>query len=50
MTQTAAPAVPISNTYQITVNAPVGSSPAEIGRTITTYIDAYEKSGGRRRA
>lgn len=38
------------NTYHITVTAPVGSSSAEIGRTLTKHIEAYERSGGRRRA
>lgn len=38
------------NTYVIKVTAPVGSSPADVGRTLTRYIDAYERAGGRRRA
>ena len=38
------------NTYQITVHAPVGSSSADIGRTLTKHIDAYERQGGRKRA
>lgn len=38
------------NTYEITVTAPVGSSPEDIGRTLVKYVDAYERSGGRRRA
>lgn len=37
------------NTYQITVQAPVGSSEAQIGQTIVRYIDAYERQHGRRR-
>lgn len=38
------------NVYQITVHAPVGSSSADIGRTLVKHIDAYEAAGGRRRA
>lgn len=38
------------NTYQITVQAPVGASGTDIGRTLVKYIDEYEKAGGRRRA
>lgn len=38
------------NTYAITVNAPVGSSSAEIGRTLVAHITAFERSGGRKRA
>ena len=38
------------NTYKITVNAPVGSQPAEIGRQIAKYVAAYEKAGGRKAA
>jgi uncharacterized protein YoxC len=38
------------NTYKITVVAPVGASPADIGRELTKHIDAYERAGGRRRA
>lgn len=38
------------NTYQITVQAPVGASSADIGRSLIKHIDAYERSGGRRRA
>jgi len=38
------------NTYYLTVNAPVGSSSAEIGRTLVQHITAFERSGGRRRA
>ena len=37
-------------TYEITVQAPVGSSSADIGRTLIKHIDAYEAAGGRRRA
>jgi phage-related protein len=37
-------------TYNIYVTAPVGSNPAEIGREITKFIDAYNKAGGRRRS
>lgn len=37
------------NTYAITINAPVGSSPADIGREIVKYVDAFERAGGRRR-
>ncbi|MCA1984792.1 hypothetical protein [Nocardioides nematodiphilus] len=39
-----------STTYNITVNAPVGSSSADIGRELTKHIAAYERQGGRRRA
>lgn len=35
------------NTYNIDVTAPVGSSPAEIGRTLVALIGEYERSGGR---
>lgn len=38
------------NVYKITVEAPPGSSPADIGRTLVGYIDAFERSGGRRSA
>ncbi|GAB7003913.1 hypothetical protein JCM18899A_13850 [Nocardioides sp. AN3] len=38
------------NTYQITVVAPVGSSSAEIGRTLVGHISEFERSGGRKRA
>lgn len=38
------------NTYQISVQAPVGSSGADIGRTIVKHIEEYERLGGRRRA
>lgn len=38
------------NVYQITVTAPVGSQPAEIGRELVSHIEAYEQAGGRRRA
>lgn len=34
--------------YTINVTAPLGSNPAEIGRQIVRYVDAYEKAGGRR--
>lgn len=37
-----------SNTYNITVVAPVGSSSADIGRELTKHISAYERAGGRR--
>lgn len=37
-----------SVTYAITVNAPVGSSSAEIGRTLTNHIREFERVGGRR--
>jgi len=39
-----------ANTYNITVQAPVGSSSADIGRELTKYLAAFEKAGGRRRA
>lgn len=39
-----------TNNYTINVTAPVGSSPADIGREITKYVTAYEKAGGRRAA
>jgi hypothetical protein len=32
--------------YNITVQAPVGSHPAEIGRTLVTHIQAYESGSG----
>lgn len=38
------------NTYQISVTAPVGSSPEDVGRVITRYVEAYERAGGRKRA
>lgn len=38
------------NTYNITVQVPVGASSADIGRTLTKHLDAYARSGGRRRA
>jgi hypothetical protein len=38
------------NTYNITVNVPLGASPAEAGRQIVKAIEAFERSGGRRRA
>lgn len=38
------------NTYTITVNVPVGASSADIGRVLVKHIDAYERTGGRRRA
>jgi phage-related protein len=37
-----------NNTYNITVEAPVGSSPEEIGRTLIEKISAYETVGGTR--
>lgn len=40
----------VGNTYEITVNAPVGSSSADIGRDLVKHIDAYERAGGRRAA
>ena len=46
----AAPAKSGGNTYEITVNAPVGSSSADIGRELTKHISAYERQGGRKRA
>lgn len=36
----------VTNNY-VTVNAPVGSSPADIGRTVQRYLDEYRKRGGR---
>lgn len=36
------------NTYNVTVNAPVGSHPAAIGEQLTKYLRAYERSGGRK--
>lgn len=38
------------NHYTIKVVAPVGSSAADIGRTLVGHIEAYERAGGRRRA
>lgn len=38
------------NVYKITVVAPVGSSSADIGRTLVGHIESYERAGGRRRA
>lgn len=38
------------NYYQISVTAPVGSSPADIGRTLVSYVEAFERAGGRKRA
>jgi phage-related protein len=38
------------NTYNITVNVAPGTSPEEVGRVLSTYIDAYERTGRRRRA
>lgn len=38
------------NTYEITLQVPVGASSAEIGRTLVKHIDAFESAGGRRRA
>ena len=40
----------VGNTYAITVQAPVGASSAEIGRTLVSHIESYEQSGGRRKA
>lgn len=37
------------NVYKIEVTAPVGSSSADIGRSLVKHIDAYERAGGRRR-
>jgi hypothetical protein len=37
------------NIYRITVQAPVGSSSAEIGRTLVKHIEAFEESGGRKK-
>lgn len=34
----------------VTVQAPVGSSPAEIGRTLRTYLNEWAATGGRRLA
>jgi hypothetical protein len=34
-------------THNVTIVAPVGSSPAEIGRTLVEYVDAYERRNGR---
>jgi methyl-accepting chemotaxis protein len=34
----------------VTVNAPVGSNTADIGRELQKFLDAYFRSGGRRRA
>lgn len=39
-----------TRTYNITVEAPVGSSAADIGRELVKCIAAYEGAGGRRRA
>jgi phage-related protein len=36
----------VHNTYKISVNAPVGSNPAEIGKTLVEMISAFEQSGG----
>jgi len=38
------------NVYQITVEVPVGASPEDVGRTLVAYINAFERSGGRRAA
>lgn len=38
------------NSYSITIQAPVGSSSVDIGRTLVKYIDDYEQSGGRRKS
>lgn len=38
------------NTYIVHVHAPVGSSPADIGRSLQGYLDAHAVSGGRKRA
>ena len=38
------------NTYEITVQAPVGASSADIGRELVKHIDNYERLGGRRSA
>ena len=35
------------NTYQVTINAPVGSSPADIGRELDRYLRSYAKVSGR---
>lgn len=37
------------NTYQITVQAPVGASSVDIGRELTKHIGKYEQAMGRRR-
>lgn len=34
----------------VTVNAPVGSSPVEIGRELQRHLDSYYRAGGRRSA
>jgi hypothetical protein len=34
------------NTYQITVNVPVGANPAEVGRALVDNIRAYERAAG----
>ena len=36
------------NVYYIDVRVPVGASPQDVGREIRRYIDAFERSGGRR--
>lgn len=46
----AAGAGPGGRTYNVRITAPVGASPATIGRQLVRYIDAYESVGGRRRA
>lgn len=38
------------NVYHLSVNVPPTANPAEVGRHIVSAIDAYERSGGRRRA
>lgn len=45
----AAQATSGGNTYQITVQVPVGTPSAEVGRTLVKHIESYERAGGRRR-
>lgn len=37
-----------NTTVNVYVTAPVGSSPADIGRSLQKYLDAYVRAGGRR--